>query len=89
MMAGGRYAIVECNTYGPDADAGQLRAKFSLSSAGESVALYYRNSSGKMECIQKVDFPSGIPTGKTIARRPDLSGPFGQSESPSRGLPNP
>lgn len=89
VLSGKQYVAVECNTNGPDAGPDQLRVKFSLSSAGESVAIYYRDAGGKLICVQKVDFPPGIPAGQSFARKPDLTGPHSLSSTPSRGIPNP
>jgi hypothetical protein len=89
VFPGNAYRTLECATTGTDADASQLRAKFSLSSNGEHLAIYFKRSNGDLVLIAEQAYPAGIPAGQTYGRSPNLSGPFQIGLSPTPGAANP
>lgn len=81
------YRLIECNPVNPLAD--RIRVAFSLKSTnGEFFGIYRKKTDGSLEIVSEVQFPAGIAAGTSFARKPDLTGSFQISSTPSPGQPN-
>jgi len=85
LILPGSFLTLQCD--GQDITLTQIHTNFNLSSGGEDIGLFYKNSGGNVMLIDAHSFSSQT-SGMAMARFPDAAANWISTTNPTPGAPN-